>query len=396
MKRPERAEGTRAAARARRAVAFVFFAHGALFGSWVARIPARQADLGLSEGELGLALFGATAGAMAGLPVAGYVVARNGSRSAVTRILPAYALGLASLALPQSLLTLTVALFAFGVTAGIVDVAMNAHGLAVEGELGRAILSSLHAAWSLGGLAGAGGGAIAAALDVEPLGHFAVAAALIALGGLAAARSLLPASADRPEEPPRLRRPPALLAALGALAFCGLFAEGAVADWSAVYLAGPVDAGAAVAALGFAAFSVTMVVFRLLGDALTTRFGPVRLTRVGGLVAAAGLAAALAFPEPAVVLAGFACIGVGLAALVPIVFRAAGSLPGVPAGVGIAALTTIGYSAFVVSPPAIGLLAEISSLRVSLVLVTVLLAAIVPLARNVAVTSGRHVEPHPC
>ena len=399
VRRVRRAALTLAIARRARAALFlIFLAHGALFGSWVARIPARQDDLGLSEGELGVALFGATAGALIGLPIAGFVVARRGSRDAVTHVLPAFAAFLFLLALPENLPLLFASLFAFGLAAGVVDVAMNAHGLAVEGVYGRPILSSLHAGWSLGGLVGAGGGALAAAGDTDPLVHFAVAAAANGVAGVVASRFLLPVAADRPEEPPRLGRPPRRLAALGVLAFCGLFAEGAVADWSAVYLAGPLDAGAAVAALGFAAFSVTMVTFRLAGDRLTTRWGAVALTRRGGLIAAAGLAAALLVAHPAVALVGFACMGVGLAALVPVVFRAAGSLPGVPAGVGIAALTTIGYSAFLVSPPFVGLLADMTSLRLSLAIVVVLLGAMVLLAGTVRVVPARerHVEPHPC
>jgi MFS transporter len=370
------------ASKARVAVTLVFFAHGALFGTWVARIPAIQNDRGLGEGELGIALFGATLGGLAGLVVAGWVVPRKGSRATVARGEPLFALLLPLLALAPNLALLVAALFAFGLMAGAVDVAMNAHGLAVERRRGRPILSSFHAGWSFGGLGGAVAGALAAKADVDPLVHFASAALVLGSAAILASRWLLPTEADRSEAPARLGRPPRRLAALGVLAFCGLFAEGAAADWSAVYLAGSLAAGAGVAALGFAAFSVSMASVRLVGDRLTTRWGPVALTRRGGLLAGGGLALALLVGQPAVALVGFACMGAGLAAIVPIAFRAAGSLPGVPAGVGIAALTTIGYGAFLVGPPLIGLTAELIGLPRALGIVVLLLGGLVLLARS--------------
>src|SRR5918999_583013 len=298
----------------RLAVTSLFLAHGFLFGTWVARIPAVQDEL-----ELGAA-------------------------------------------------------------AGALDIAMNAHGVEVERRYARPILSSFHAGWSFGGLVGAGVGALAAWAGVGLLPHFTGVAVVVGVSTLPAPPALLPAGAARREPPPRLARPPRQLLALAALAFCGLFAEGAAADWSAVYLAGPLDAGAGLAALGFAAFSVAMAGFRLLGDGLTTRWGPVALMRRGGLLAGAGLAAALVIGHPAAALVGFACMGAGLAAVVPVSFRAARSLAGVPAGAGIAALTTVGYTAFLVGPPVIGFAAEVAGLPLALGIVVVLLGMLAALA----------------
>lgn len=365
---------------ARAAVAFTFFAHGALFGTWVGRIPAVADELGLGEGELGGVLFAATLGAVVSLPLAGWVVSKRGSRTTVARALPVYALLLPALALAPNALLLALALFGFGLGAGALDVAMNAHGLAVERRYERPILSSFHAAWSAGGLAGAGGGSLVAAAAIDPGPHFGGAALLLGVVGLAMSRLLLPPAADKPPEGSRLRWPSRGLAALGVLAFCGLFAEGAASDWSAVYIAGPLDGGAAVAALGFAFFSVAMALFRLVGDRLTVAWGPVALIRRGGLLAGGGLALALVLDHPMAALVGFFCMGAGLAAVVPIVFRAAGSVPGFPAGAGIAALTTVGYSAFLVGPPVIGLAAELVGLRTALGLVVVLLALLAALA----------------
>ncbi|HSC90652.1 MAG TPA: MFS transporter [Gaiellaceae bacterium] len=380
------------AGRARVAVTFVFFAHGALFGTWVARIPAVKADLGLGEAELGVALAGAAIGTLAALPVAGVTTARRGSRSGTAWGLPVFAALLPLLALAPSLPTLFLALFAFGAAAAMLDVAMNAHSLAVEQVRGRPILSSFHAGWSFGGLAGAALGAAAAASGLDPVANFVLAAVIFGVPGLALGRLLLPAEADRPEAPPRLAKPPRRLAALAVLAFCGLFAEGAAADWSAVYLDESVGSSAGTAALAYACFSIAMAVTRLAGDRLTTRWGPVTVTRVGALLAAAGLWAAIVVGTVPAAMVAFACMGVGIATVVPIVFRAAGSIPGLPAGAGIAALTTVGYAGFLVGPPLIGVVAEATSLPAALGIVVALLLLLASLARATRPASER-LEP---
>jgi MFS family permease len=368
--------------RARAAVFLVFFVHGAVFASWVARIPAVKGELGLSDAGLGLVLLCGTFGGVLALPAAGWVVARTGSRTTVELGQPAYALLLVTLALAPTPVALAAGFFLFGAAASAIDVAMNAHGIAVERLLERPILSSFHAGWSLGGLAGAGAGAGAAGLGIGPGWHFAGAALALGATGVAASRRLLPASADRGEGPTGLRRPPRRLLPLAVLAFAGLFAEASAADWSAVYIDGPLRASEAVAALGFTCFAVAMTVFRFAGDRLTDRLGPVAVVRAGGVAACGGLAFALAVGHPAAALAGFALMGAGLAALVPIVFRAAGTMAGISPGAGIAALSTVGYAAFMVGPPTIGLLSEAFGLDNALWLVVALLALLLPLAQT--------------
>jgi MFS family permease len=366
----------------RRAVFLVFFVHGAVFASWVARIPAVKGELGLGDAGLGLVLLCGTFGGVLALPAAGWVVARTGSRTTVELGQPAYALLLVALAFGPTPIALALAFFLFGAAASAIDVAMNAHGIAVERLYERPILSSFHAGWSLGGLLGAAAGAGAAALGVAPEWHFAGAAAVLGATGILASRRLLPASADRGEGATGLRRPPRRLLPLAILAFAGLFAEAAAADWSAVYIHEPLGASEAVAALGFAFFAVSMTIFRFAGDGLTARLGPVAVVRAGGIAAGGGLAFALVVGHPAAALAGFALMGAGLAALVPIVFRAAGTMRELSPGAGIAALATVGYGAFLVGPPAIGLLSEAVGLDNALWLVVALLALLVPLART--------------
>jgi MFS family permease len=368
--------------RARVSVTFLFVAHGALFGTWVSRIPAVKDELALDDAELGLALFGAALGTLVALPVAGITVARIGSRPGTRWGLPVFAATLPLVALAPGLPALFVALFAFGAAAAMLDVAMNAHSLAVERVYRRPILSTFHAGWSFGGLLGAAVGGAAASAGLDPLEHFTLVAVALGVPGLFIGPLLLPASADRPEEPPRYRRPPRRLAALAVLAFCGLVAEGAAADWSAVFLDDTVGAGVGTAALAYACFSVAMAVTRLVGDRLTVRWGPVAVTRAGGIVSALGLTLALVVQTTPAALVGFAAMGAGLATVVPIAFRAAGSVPGIPAGAGIAAITIVGYAGFLVGPPVIGAAAEATSLALALGIVVGLLLVLVALARS--------------
>lgn len=365
---------------ARAAVTVVFVVHGAVFGTWAARIPAVRAELDLTAGQLGIALLALALGSFAALPFAAWTVGRRGSRTTAARGIVLFAALLPLAALAPSLALLAAVLFCFGAAGAAADVAMNAHGLAVEGRYPRPVFSSFHAGWSFGGLAGAAVAGLVAYAEIGAAPHFAVAAALLAVAGLVASARLLPAEADRPEQPVALRLPPRRLLPLAVLAFCVLFGEAAVHDWSAVYVAGPLGGGEGVAAFAFAAFATAMTLFRLAGDRLTALLGPTAMIRFGGAVAAGGLALALLVGEPGAAVAGFALVGVGLAGIIPILFRAAGSLPGLPPGHGIASLTTVGYTAFVAGPPVIGFAADATGLDSALWIVVALLAAVVPLA----------------
>lgn len=354
---------------ARAAITLVFFADGLLIGSWAARIPAVQRQTELTSGKLGIALFAMSLGALLAMPTAGRLSERIGSRSVTLAALLAGGAALLLTAVAGGLAGLGAALFLFGAGFGAVNVAANAQGIALERLSERSILSSFHAAFSFGGLAGAGLGAIAAAAGIDPLEHFGAIAVAIALSALAAGGRLLPPDADDREPTPILARPQRSLLVLGAAAFFTLMAEGAAADWSAVYLSDSLGAGAAAAALGYTAFSLAMAASRVFGDRLNTRLGPVALARGGGLLAASALTLALVSGSTVVALAGFAAMGAGLGVVVPVLFRAAGSTPGVSAAAGVAAVSTIGWFGFLAGPPAIGVTADAVGLRSSLVIV---------------------------
>ncbi|MBA3243715.1 MAG: MFS transporter [Actinobacteria bacterium] len=371
---------------ARTAVTVVFFASGAAYGSWVARVPSLQEGIDATKSELGLALFGIAAGSIVMLPVAGWLVARLGSRSVALAGLVGVAVSLPLIGLAPSLLALTLAFAAFGVASATLDLAMNAHGVAVERRSDRPILSSFHAAFSLGGLVGAAVGGIAAALGVSPLAQLTSAAVVILGIGVWSRGHLLPGHIDAATGPV-YSRPSAGLVALAALAFAGLLAEGAAGDWSGIYLNETLATGEGAATAAFIGFSVTMTLGRLVGDRLTSAWGAARLTRGAGLLGAAGIAAALLSADPLVAVVGFACLGAGLSTVIPTVFRAAAAA-GSSAGAGIAAVSTVGYAAFLVGPPAIGVLADATSLVLALSLLVGLCALIALLAGATAPASA--------
>jgi HAD superfamily hydrolase (TIGR01509 family) len=351
------------------ALTLVFLADGAMVGSWASRIPAVQERADLTSSELGLALFTMSFGALVSMPLVGWLDERVGSSRVVVAALLGGGGGLWLASLAGGLGALAAALFALGASFGAINVAANAQGLALERGYERSIFSSFHAAFSAGGLTGAALGGLAAAAGVGARAHFAAVALALALVALVAGRRLLPRSACAGPRTPVLVRPPRVLLLLGAAAFFTLVAEGAAIDWSAVYLQSSLGTTAGVAALGYTAFSLAMVASRLSGDRLNERLGPAALARGGALLAAAGLAAALALGTTPAALAGFAAMGAGLGVVVPVLFRAGGSTPGVSAGVGIAAVSTVGWLGFLAGPPAIGVAADAVGLRTALGLV---------------------------
>jgi MFS family permease len=369
--------------RSRAAVTAIFFVNGALFGSLFARLPALQAQAAVGDGELGLALLLGALGLLAAQPATGALVARMGSAPVTAAGVIGYSLSLPLAGLAEGLAALSLALLALGATSGMLDVAMNVQGIAVERRHPRRVFSSFHAAFSFGGLAGAGTGGLIAEAGVAPGPHLAAAAAVLLGVGVVATRGLLPASADAAPEGPRLPRPSRSLAVLGLVAFCAVMAEGSVNDWSAIHLSRSLEAGPGLAAAGLAAFSATMAFGRLAGDDLAAQVGPAALTRAGALLAATGLAAALLASTPAPAIAGFAVMGTGLAAIYPLTLAAAGRSPDTLPGPAIGAVSSTGYLGFLAGPPLIGFLSEAVGLRAALTPVIVLCLAVAVLAASV-------------
>ncbi|MBW8483502.1 MFS transporter [Actinomadura sp. PM05-2] len=371
--------------RARRAATVAFLAHGLIAAAWVARIPQIKGHLGLSDGVLGLALLGAPAGVVAATRAAGPAIARWSSRTVTLAAGAAGAAAVVAIGLSWNLPSLVAALLALGASLGMMDVGMNAQGVAVERRYGRPLMSGLHGAYSVGTLAVALAGAGAAHAHVPVAAHLAVLAAAVLAVLAIGCRGLLDASADVHEEPDADAAPAAgragrwALAMLGVIGLCSFVGEGAMADWSAVYLKEDLGTGPGLAGLGYAGCAVAMAAGRLAGDAVVARFGPVPVLRAGSLVAATGLGAGLLLAHPAAAVTGFTLFGLGVAVVAPVTFSAAGNLPGVPAATGIARVTSLGYLGLLGGPPVIGLLAEGAGLPWALAVPAVLAAMIVVL-----------------
>ncbi|MEU7056660.1 MFS transporter [Streptomyces sp. NPDC046197] len=358
--------------RARYAVAAVFAVHGAVTGSFATRVPWIQDHASIGAGQLGLALAFPALGASVAMPLAGGISHRFGARDALRGLMALWTLSLVLPSLAPNLLTLCLALFVYGASAGMADVAMNALGVEVENRLGRSIMSGLHGMWSAGALVGSAAGTLAARLGADARLHHVLAAAVLTVLGLVACTWVLDLQPAQDEEPPpRFALPPKSTLLIGAIGFCAVFAEGASLDWSAVYLRHQLGTSAALAAACTTGFTLTMAVARIAGDKVVDRFGSVRTVRASGVLAVLGGLLIVGAGHPLVAMAGFALMGVGIAVVVPLCFAAAGRSGPNPSQA-IAGVATITYTSGLVAPGAIGGLAQATSLVVSFGLVTVL------------------------
>ena len=354
-------------------VVVLFLVHGLVVSSWISRIPAVQTHLQLSNGVLGLTLLSSAVGAVLTIPAVGYFVSRFGSKRVCTLSSISFCLAVVLPGLAFNAFTLAIALFIFGALAAAMDVSMNAQGVEVEKGLRRPTMSRFHGMFSLGAMAGAAVGGAVAARGAAVATHFAFSSVVNLLAILLVAPLLFRDASGAVEREHRLpfNKIPKVLLALSAIGFCILLAEGAMADWTAVYLRQILGAGPGLAAAGYSVFSGAMAGFRFLGDFITERFGPLRTVRGGCLVAAAGLVYALAAPSPEWSLPGFAATGAGLSVIIPLVFGSGGKVPSVSPGPGIATVTGIGYIGFIVGPPSIGFASQIVTLRYALGIVVV-------------------------
>jgi MFS family permease len=373
------------------AVTAVFVVHGLLFASWTAHIPEVQRHLGLTDGTLGFALLGAPVGSVLAMVAASWLLPRVGSRRVVQVALVGYCAAGPLVGLTGSLAALFAALFAWGAFQGTLDVAMNTQGIAVERTGRRALMSGLHGSWSIGAFAGAGIGALAVAAGITlsfqllVLGTIALLVAGLLTTRMLPAAAEHPASADgnadadagNPRPRVKVSRWSGGMVLLGAIAFASMLCEGAIADWGAVYLSGPLHATGVVPGLGYTVFSLAMVTVRLSGNRLLTRFRAERLLPALAAVATLGFAGALVIASPPAALVGFCCLGVGLASVVPAVFSAAGRIPGLAAGTAVATASACGWAGFVCGPPVIGRLASWASLPVALGLLPLLTTLVV-------------------
>lgn len=349
----------------RNATRMVFLTAGLAMAAWAPLVPYAKARLGLDEGTLGLLLLCLGGGSLLAMPLTGALALRFGCRRVILAAGAVLCLVLPGLALAATPLQLGALLLLFGAAMGTFDVCINIQAVLIEKASGGALMSGFHALFSVGGFAGAAGMALLLWLDLEPAWACAVVVVALLALLLAAGPHLLPDAGAQEPGAPLFVMPHGRVMVLGVLCFIVFLAEGAVLDWSALFLTGQRGLDAAQGGLGYAAFAIAMTAGRFTGDWTVRRFGGQRVLLVGALTAAAGFFLTVLAPSASLTLCGFVLVGLGAANIVPILFTAAGRQTAMPAGLAVSAISTLGYTGILAGPAAIGFVAHASSLAIA-------------------------------
>ena len=360
-----------------------FFIAGLGLAAWAPLVPYAKARAGLDEATLGLLLLCLGAGSILAMPISGLLATRFGCRRVLVVGTILICLSLPLLATASTLPLLIATLFMFGAGLGAVDSTVNLQAVIVERASGRHMMSGFHGLFSVGGIAGAAGVSALLALGLSPLWAIAAVIVLIRAALAKAAPHLLPYGSE--SSGPAFAVPHGVVLFIGVLCFIVFLAEGAMLDWSAVFLTTEKSLGEAYAGLGYAAFALTMTVGRLLGDTIVRRLGARRVIILGGLFAALGMALATLAPNWELSLLGYALVGVGCSNIVPVLYTAVGKQTVMPESIAVPAITTLGYAGILAGPAAIGFIAHASSLSLAFLLIAALLLGVAISGRRVQV-----------
>ncbi|OLO07181.1 MFS transporter [Salinicola sp. MH3R3-1] len=360
------------------AVAAMFALNGGLFGTWASRIPTVVERHALDGGQLGLLLLTLAAGAIASFPLAGRASDTFGAARATLIIALAYTIALILIACAPNVWLIGAALCLFGAGHGGMDVTMNSWAGEAERHIAKPVMSTFHAMWSLGAGAGAMGGYLATSFELGLLAHFALVGIVFWVLTTWLAAIGWPSDTRKPVKgAKRFPLPHGALFWIGLVAMCAALGEGAIADWSALFLVSVTSATQAQGALGYAVFSAAMVVMRLLGTSVIMRLGEVNVARLAGCSAVAGVLLAVIPASFVATLAGFVLLGLGYALIMPLAFSRAANDPDTPPGVAIASVATLGYGGILIGPPLIGFTAHFITLHYAFALLGVLALVIV-------------------
>ena len=351
-----------------------FFIAGFGLAAWAPLVPYAKARAGLDEATLGLLLLCLGAGSILAMPIAGILASRYGCRRVLVGGTLLICLALPLLATVSAIPLLIATLFLFGAGLGAVDSTVNLQAVIVERASGRTMMSGFHGLFSVGGIAGAAGVSALLALGLTPLWAIVVVIALILAALLKAAPHLLPYGSE--SNGPAFAVPHGVVLFIGLLCFTVFLAEGAMLDWSAVFLTSEKSIDEAYAGLGYAAFALTMTAGRLMGDTIVRRLGARLVIVLGGLFAAAGMALATLASSWEVALLGYALVGVGCSNIVPVLYTAVGKQTVMPEHIAVPAITTLGYAGILAGPAAIGFIAHASSLSSAFLLITAMLLTV--------------------
>ena len=351
-----------------------FFIAGFGIAAWAPLVPYAKARAGLDDATLGLLLLSLGVGSILAMPIAGVLATRFGCRRVLIAGTVLICLSLPLLATVSSIGLLIATLFVFGAGLGTVDSTVNLQAVIVERASGRHMMSGFHGLFSVGGIVGAAGVSALLALGLTPLRAMVVVIVLILAALLKAAPNMLPYGSE--STGPAFAIPHGVVLFIGLLCFTVFLAEGAMLDWSAVFLTSEKHINEVYAGLGYASFALTMTVGRLLGDTIVSRLGARRVIVLGGLFAAAGLALATLAPGWEISLLGYALVGAGCSNIVPVLYTAVGKQTVMPESIAVPAITTLGYAGILAGPAAIGFIAHASSLNIAFGLIAVLLVGV--------------------
>ena len=370
------------------AVGIMFFLAGLCFASWASRIASVQQELGLTDAALGAVLFTIPVGLMCSLPFSGWVITKIGSRRLLVAGIIVYGCALVGLGAATNTVQLIVSLWFFGFCGNAVNISVNTQAVTSAGLYDKPIMASFHGLWSLAGFAGAGIGTFMIGRGIMPLHHFLVILGAVIITVVFTSRYLNDDSGSGKAEDAailtireRLKLMLPLLK-LGVIAFCSMICEGAMFDWSVIYFRKVVHAQSAWMGAGYTAFMCTMALGRFTSDWFTAKYGLKRTLQLSGSLTATGLLISVIFPFLLPSMVGFMLVGAGVSSVVPIIYSSAGKTKGVPTGVALTAVSTIGFIGFLVGPPIIGFVAGATSLRVSFTLIAAM-------GLSVAILSGR-------
>lgn len=349
----------------RLAVSAFFFSFGFCFASWASRIPYIKDKLHLSEAELGVVLLSLPAGSFISLPISGWLVSRYGSKTIVGICMFLYGFVLIGIGLSETKMQLLSVLFLFGFIGNSGNIAVNTQAVGVERLYKKNIMGSFHGVWSLAGFFGAAFGVLMTNLLFVPAHHFMFVCAVTVILFFIAFKYLLKEDQKPEENVPLFAFPDKSLLILGLIAFCCMLCEGTMFDWTGVYFQKIVQPAPNLVGAGYTAFMCTMALSRFVSDYFTNRFGFKRVVQVSGVIIMSGLMLAVLLPYfiPAVI--GFLLVGIGVSSIVPLVYSAAGKSKKLSAGVALAAVSSISFFGFLIGPPIVGLLAGVSSLKLS-------------------------------
>lgn len=353
----------------RMAVGIFFFIAGLVFSSWTCRIPDIKTQLQLSDGALGSVLFALPVGLMCSLPVSGVLVSKYGSRVVLVLAAIMYPVTLICIGLAGQVWQLVTVLLFFGLWSNMLNISVNTQAVSVEAYYGRSIMGTFHGLWSLAGLCGGFIGFWVSPAGVPPFIHYLFICGICLLMVLTTHKKLVAKDLNTGSAQPLFAKPDKVILKLGIIAFSGMVCEGAMFDWSGVYFQKVVMTSKQFVVLGFVVFMSTMAGGRFAADWAVTRLGVTRVLQISGACIASGLLLAVALPYIITSSIGFLLVGVGVSSIVPLIYGLAGKSKTMSPGLALAAVSTIGFIGFLIGPPLIGFIAEMSSLRWSFTII---------------------------